>query len=58
LRADAVMAAALKHGFNLRRLDDGGVSIAMDETVSRDDLARLVAVLAKLRARLRLRLMR
>jgi glycine dehydrogenase len=41
------MAAALKHGFNLRRLDDGGVSIAMDETVSRDDLARLVAVLAE-----------
>ena len=46
-RADAVMAAALKQGFNLRRLDDGGVSIAMDETVSRDDLARLVAVLAE-----------
>jgi glycine dehydrogenase len=46
-RADAVMAAALKHGFNLRRLDDGGVSIAMDETVSRDDLMRLVAVLAE-----------
>jgi glycine dehydrogenase len=46
-RADAVMAAALKHGFNLRRLDDGGVSIAMDETVSRDDLTRLVAVLAE-----------
>ena len=41
------MAAALKHGFNLRRLDDGGVSIAMDETVSRDDLTRLVAVLAE-----------
>jgi glycine dehydrogenase len=37
----------LKHGFNLRRLDDGGVSIAMDETVSRDDLTRLVAVLAE-----------
>jgi glycine dehydrogenase len=28
-------------------LDDGGVSIAMDETVSRDDLTRLVAVLAE-----------
>jgi glycine dehydrogenase len=28
-------------------LDDGGVSIAMDETVSRDDLMRLVAVLAE-----------
>jgi glycine dehydrogenase len=41
------MAAALKQGFNLRRLDDDGVSIAMDETVSRDDLTRLIAVLAE-----------
>jgi glycine dehydrogenase len=46
-RADAVMAAALKHGFNLRRLDDGGVAIAMDETVTRDDLTRLVGALAE-----------
>jgi glycine dehydrogenase len=46
-RADAVMAAALKHGFNLRRVDAGAVAIAMDETISRDDLTRLVGALAK-----------
>jgi glycine dehydrogenase len=46
-RADAVMAAALKHGFNLRRIGDGGIAIAMDETLSRDDLAALVAALAE-----------
>jgi glycine dehydrogenase len=46
-RADAVMAAALKHGFNLRRVDAGAVAIAMDETISRDDLARLMGALAE-----------
>ena len=32
-------------GFNLRRIDATGVGIALDETVTRDDLARLAAVL-------------
>ncbi|NBQ77020.1 MAG: glycine dehydrogenase (aminomethyl-transferring), partial [Acetobacteraceae bacterium] len=46
-RADALMAAALTHGFNLRRVDAGGVAIAMDETVTRDDLTRLLGALAE-----------
>jgi glycine dehydrogenase len=44
-RADAIMAAALAAGFNLRRLDNGGIGIALDETVTRDDLTALAAVL-------------
>ncbi len=39
--ADRVMAAALAAGFNLRRVDAGGVAIALDETVTRDELHRL-----------------
>ena len=44
-RADTLMAAALKAGFNLRRIDATGVGIALDETVTRQDLARLAVVL-------------
>ena len=44
-RADALMAAALKAGFNLRRIDATGVGIALDETVTRQDLTRLAVVL-------------
>src|SRR5215475_912203 len=33
--ADALMRAALDAGFNLRRIDDGCISIALDETVTR-----------------------
>jgi glycine dehydrogenase len=44
-RADALMDAALKAGFNLRRIDATGVGIALDETVLREDLARLAVLL-------------
>ncbi len=44
-RADAVMQAALKAGFNLRRIDATGIAIALDETVTREDLSRLALVL-------------
>ncbi len=44
-RADALMAAALAAGFNLRRIDATGIGIAFDETVTRDELDRLAAVL-------------
>ncbi len=44
-RAGALMSAAVAAGFNLRLLDDGGVAIALDETVTRDDLDRLASVL-------------
>lgn len=44
-KADALMAAALKAGFNLRRVDAGCVAIALDETVTRQDLVALDAVL-------------
>ena len=43
--ADGLMAAALAAGFNLRRIDATGVGIALDETVTRDDLMRLAGVL-------------
>ena len=43
-RTDGVMSAALDAGFNLRRLD-GAVAIALDETVTRDDLNALAAIL-------------
>jgi glycine dehydrogenase len=44
-RADVLMAAGLKAGFNFRRVDATGVSIALDETVTRDELTRLALVL-------------
>ncbi|HYP31068.1 MAG TPA: glycine dehydrogenase (aminomethyl-transferring), partial [Burkholderiaceae bacterium] len=44
-RADALMAAALKAGFNLRRIDATGVGIGLDETVTRQELTRLAVVL-------------
>ena len=44
-RADALMQAAVKAGFNLRRLDATGVAIALDETVTREELARLALIL-------------
>jgi glycine dehydrogenase len=44
-RADGLMAAALAAGFNLRRIDATGVGIALDETVTREDLARLAVLL-------------
>ncbi len=46
-KADALMEAALKRGFNLARHGGGVVGIALDETVTRDDLAALAAALAE-----------
>ena len=43
--ADTLMQAALMQGFNLRRLSDTRVGIALDETVTREDLTTLIAVL-------------
>jgi glycine dehydrogenase len=34
--ADATLAAALRHGINLRRVDDGAVGVSLDETTSVD----------------------
>ena len=39
-RAEAIAHAALDAGFNLRRIDATGIGIALDETVTRDDLHR------------------
>jgi glycine dehydrogenase len=44
-KADALMASAVKAGFNLRRLDATGIAIALDETVTREDLTRLALLL-------------
>ena len=46
-RADALMAAALKRGFNLARRDAVLVTISLDESVTREDLLALVAALAE-----------
>jgi glycine dehydrogenase len=46
-KADALMAAALARGFNLRRIDATGVGIALDETVTEAELAALVSALAE-----------
>ena len=46
-KADALVAAALKRGFNLARHGGGVVGIALDETVTRDDLVALAAALAE-----------
>jgi glycine dehydrogenase len=43
--ADGLIAAASAEGFNLRRIDATGVGIALDETVTREELVRLAAVL-------------
>jgi glycine dehydrogenase len=43
--APGLVARAAEAGFNLRAVDGGGVAIALDETVTRDDLAALASVL-------------
>jgi glycine dehydrogenase len=43
--ADGLAAAALAAGFNLRRVEAGAVGIALDETVTRTELAALARVL-------------
>ena len=42
---DAMLRSACAAGFNFRRVDDGAVGIALDETVTRDDLTALAGVL-------------
>jgi glycine dehydrogenase len=42
---DLMLRAAREAGFNFRRVDDGAVGIALDETVTRDDLIALAALL-------------
>jgi len=42
--AGAIHAAANEHGINLRQIDATQVGIALDETVTRDDLATLMAI--------------
>jgi glycine dehydrogenase len=44
-RADGLMAQALAAGFNLRRIDATGIAIALDETVTREELTRLALLL-------------
>jgi glycine dehydrogenase len=44
-RAETLMDGAVALGFNLRRLDATGVAIALDETVTRDELEQLAALL-------------
>ena len=44
--AQDLVARAAKAGFNLRQVDETGVAIALDETVTRDDLAALAALLS------------
>jgi glycine dehydrogenase len=44
-KTEAVLDAARKLGFNLRRVDDGAVGVALDETVTRDELELLAEVL-------------
>jgi glycine dehydrogenase len=44
--ADALMQDALAQGFNLRRISDTRIGIALDETVTRDELMRLISVMA------------
>ena len=43
--ADDLFERAAAAGFNLRRVDDTGVGITLDETVTRDDLVALAALL-------------
>jgi glycine dehydrogenase len=44
--ADTLMQTALAQGFNLRRISDTRVGITLDETVTRDELTQLAAVLS------------
>jgi len=44
-RTETVMQAALEAGFNFRRLDDTGIAIALDETVTRPELEALGGIL-------------
>ena len=41
---DGVLDRAVAAGFNLRQLDDGGLAVSLDETVTSDELHRLANV--------------
>ena len=43
---DAVIAAGVARGINLRRYADGGLGVTLDETVARGDVADLIDVFA------------
>jgi glycine dehydrogenase len=43
-RATALHATAVEHGVNLRKVDDGHVGIALDETTTREDIALLCTI--------------
>jgi len=43
--AEALVRRAAEAGFNVRRIDASGVGIALDETVTREDFAKLLGVL-------------
>ena len=43
--ATALMHRAVEAGFNFRRIDATGIGIAVDETVTREDFAKLLGVL-------------
>ena len=43
-RAEALMGAGVSSGFNFRRVDETGVGIALDETVTREELVRLAGL--------------
>jgi glycine cleavage system P protein (glycine dehydrogenase) len=45
VNADALMSAALAAGFNLRRISGTRVGISLDETVTREELLRLLKVI-------------
>ncbi|NMJ42668.1 aminomethyl-transferring glycine dehydrogenase [Roseomonas sp. JC162] len=45
-KAQALMDSALKRGFNLSRIDATTVGIALDETVTREDLDALIQAIA------------
>jgi len=45
-RCEALMQGAVALGFNLRRVDATGVAVALDETVTRTELAELAALVA------------
>jgi len=46
-KQEALIGAGLKRGFNLARREDGVVGIALDETVTREDLLALCAAIAE-----------
>jgi glycine dehydrogenase len=44
-QTDAIMAAALHEGFNLRRIDATGIAIALDEAITRTELETLTTLI-------------